>query len=432
MQAIFQKIFDESKNALRISGGTAADIAVTPSGNLAADDVQEALSELSGGRSNTVVIFGDSITAQDSEPAGTTSSADKLFSAKGYWAWCNIMLGQRMKLLDQAGTGGDTTALMLARIATVTAQNPGWCVVQGGGNDVAGGVAASTTTSNLQAIYEALMGAGIKPVATTVLPSTSMDTTAEKQALSTVNRWIKDYCRENPGVLLCDWASVYVDAATGTPLSAYTSDGVHPTNQGAAALGRVLAETLDRVVPYVDILPSAPNDPYNLLTNGFMTGSTSGLATGWTATKLSGAALDGVTSKIARTDGVAGEWQQVALNSTDVQLTGQNTNIGTDFNEGESVYATAEFETDDDFVNIKSFGMRLEFYNGLGSLFSISVASGDGDMPFNPRRGVFRTPVGTVPVGCTRLQLKVVLTTVSNVGSGTFRVGRSEIRKVGT
>lgn len=382
------------------------------------------------GRGQTIVIFGDSITAQNSNQAGQydpVSGSEPInyyYDGSGYFSWANAALGHRFTLLRNAGVGGNTTAQMLARIdSDVLAYGPAFCVVEGGVNDVTNAVSAATTQANLQSIYEALEAAGIRVVACTITPSTSADTAGEQTALTSTNDWIRTYAASNPSIVLCDWYSAMADAPN-TPKSGLTKDGTHPTPDGAATMGAVLATALDAVsVPEDRLITSSSQT--NLLTNGLMTGGTT-LATGWSQNWNSTVGTY-TGSKVARSDGKPGEWQQIVLTSAGtLQFYQQNQNLGTDWNVGDRVQAEVEFETNSDFSGVSQFRLSIDFFGTTGNASDLFHRGSDAAASHSIASGVLRTPIAVVPASTTRLQFFVRFFGTG----GTIRVSRARMWKL--
>lgn len=281
----------------------------------------------------TVVLFGDSIAAQDlngSDAATPFGSG----GGRGFWTQAQLQLRYRFVLLNNAGVGGNTTAQMLARIQTdVLAYSPGYCIVQGGGNDVTNGVAAATTIANLQAIYDILRAAGIVVVACTQTPTGSADTTVEKANLAAINNWIRGYAISVPGIILCDWYPYLADPITGDPATGMMWDtpAVHQSQLGAYRMGSALAAALSPRSSLADPLPfsNAESGPL-VLPNPRMVGNTAGLATSVTVAGETGTPTL-TNTKVARADGIQGEWQQVVASAgTDAVRVQQQatTNVG--------------------------------------------------------------------------------------------------------
>jgi lysophospholipase L1-like esterase len=385
-------------------------------------------------REASVVLLGDSITAANIlyPGAGWANGA-----ARGYWSHANMLLRNRLLLLANAGVGGNTTAMILARVGSdVLPYSPGVCVVQGGGNDITTDAAStSTIIANLTAIYQQLGQAGILVVATTVLPSVNVNTVARRQQLVDVNYFIQNYATQNSGVVLCDWYSRVANATTGDPLAAAVFDGVHPTQFGAYLIGQQLAATLSPLFPIRDPLPFS-NGEVGGLPNPMMIGNTAGVATSVTIAALSGSPTMTPT-KVARTDGLQGEWQQIVISGgTDGVYVQQRMTPDTGggyFSVGDWVYAVCEVEIDPGAAMMGKTGERpaeIWLHNndapGLPIVNALFAGGAEGTYPGAVPTGrlVFRTFNYQLPVGTNKLFLRAVFYV-----NGTVRVGRMQIRK---
>lgn len=178
------------------------------------------------------VLLGDSIT---------------LNSADGWFDPANAAAGYPLSFLDNAGVGGQKTAAMLARVQTdVVDLDPGVCVVLGGSNDVYGAESASTITTNLAAIYDALDAAGIRIIACTIPPQGNLDA-AQQTALTTANTWIRDNYDSWPNALLADFnPAMTIDGLPGwePDPALFNVDELHPNASGEAAMSSVMEATL--------------------------------------------------------------------------------------------------------------------------------------------------------------------------------------------
>lgn len=383
---------------------------------------------------NTIVLFGDSITERNRVSTASLKTNDQ----RGYFTWANILLNQRLWLLNVAGVSGNTTTQMLARItADVLAYAPGWCVVQGGHNDIVGSASHATIVANLTTIYQTLLKAGIRVVATTITPYNS-DTVGQNVIRNSVNRWMREYALSTPGIVLCDWAAYVADpddnVATSYWIPTYSAaggstsqDGIHPAALGAARMGRRLYQVLDPVVPKFSNLPDFSSDPANIIPSGrgFLIGNAAGVATGWS---MSGSGH--TPTKVARTDLLGnGDWQQVA-NASGADSNVRYADLTTGFSVGDNVYAEVEFQTDV-FTNCTVFYLGLLFIDaGSATIFeardcSVGVAE-TWPLESQPLSGVFRTPTTVIPALTTKLRPFVRM-----AGQGTFRIARFQVRKAG-
>lgn len=166
-------------------------------------------------------------------------------------AMANASAGYPASFIRNAGVSGNTTAQMAARVtADVVAYNPKVCLVLGGTNDAAAGTGSAVTIANLISIFDALVGAGIRPVACTVPPRTGISAPEERETISGTNTWLRDNFQSlYPTGKLCDWFSVLSeDGNVDNPVDAYFSDGIHFNAAGAAAAAAVLAVVLAALI----------------------------------------------------------------------------------------------------------------------------------------------------------------------------------------
>jgi len=380
----------------------------------------------------TAIIFGDSITIQN------WNSANFSNDAVGYWTWAQMYLRQRFALIRNAGVGGNKTADMLARIQTdVIAYAPGWVIMESGINDVTNDITAAATIANLTTMYLALAAAGIRVVCCTLTPSTNVNTTARQQALYDVNRFIRNYANMHTGFVLCDWYTAMADPTSASPITNMTSDGVHPAVMGAYYLGRILAAALSSVSNDDAPLPWSNIDPRLIIPNPMMHGNTGGLADSTVVQQVTGAVTPTVvTTKVTRTDGVYGEWQQVNASAAPGgwQLS-QNGAIG--FSIGDTVYGVAEVQLDagGSFPGTNQESpMRLSLFCHTPSteIWDGFTNTTDGhwmapDYPAG-QTFVLRTPQLVVPATTDKLYLRFQ----SYLLSANVRVGRMGIKNVTT
>jgi len=195
-----------------------------------------------------IVTLGDSIVQQGGAAAVTSG-----YSGIGFFPYCNEALSNAYEWRTNAGVGGDTTAMMLARIATVLSENPAWVCVMGGVNDITSDViATSTTIANLTAIFDAVLAANARLIACVILPTTSFGTAQRKADVDTDNTAIRAYAASHSPVVLCDWWASWSDPNVNggySPFAGYTSDGKHPSATGASVMGAYLAGVTNAVKP---------------------------------------------------------------------------------------------------------------------------------------------------------------------------------------
>lgn len=203
-------------------------------------------------QSPTVVLFGDSLTAQNGSGPNTLDpplGSSQAMNGRGYAHWANAYLGQRCNLVYNAGVGGQVTSQMLARIdADVLAKDSDWVWFCGGANDVGTDVPLATIQTNITAILDRLAA---KRVLVLLVPgSTSYNTTARRDTLSRLNGWLRGLPLTRRNVAVADPWRVTADPATGSPAVGMSSDGViHWSECGAMRVGKVVSDTLSSLIP---------------------------------------------------------------------------------------------------------------------------------------------------------------------------------------
>lgn len=157
----------------------------------------------------------------------------------------------------EAGTPGDTSAQLLARIPAQLAQNGAQgSVIMIGTNDAGQGVPLATTVANLTAIITAAKHYG-PAVLCTIPPRGTTTDTAVKTATAAINAWIRLFGPQL-GCWVADCNTVLRDATTGDYAAGYDSgDGTHPTQAAHIAMAQVVAAAMKRCVTRVD--------PYGLI-----------------------------------------------------------------------------------------------------------------------------------------------------------------------
>jgi lysophospholipase L1-like esterase len=190
------------------------------------------------------VFLGDSITEGD--------------RASSYPYWVSWLSKQQIRVVKNAGKGGDQTSGMLVRIITdVLPYSPQVCFVMGGTNDYSPvGTGSITMQSallrykqNIDAICQTLMANRIKPVLGTVPPNNTVGT--RLIFINEQNTWLRRYA-QSKGILLVDMYAAVVDPATGKYIaspSVYTTDGTHPTQAASAVMAQAIVSAATPFIP---------------------------------------------------------------------------------------------------------------------------------------------------------------------------------------
>lgn len=229
---------------------------------------------------NRVIIFGDSLTAQNgSGPSALDVTGGPAQDGRGYFNWANGYLGQRATLVRNAGVGGDTTALMLTRVAAdVLAYDSEWVWVCGGANDIANGRIAADIVTDMGAILDALAADGRKVLVITPPPSDNY-TASELVVAGEVLDWFRALPDTRPGTTLVDTWRMLADPADGYPATGMTHDGIHWSPAGAMRLGKAVADAVAPLMPYRPNKVITLGHPDNVHGNPHMAGP----GTGWAA-----------------------------------------------------------------------------------------------------------------------------------------------------
>lgn len=376
------------------------------------------------------VTLGDSRTMYN----GTVTQADTTGDTitlldRGYVTWAMVLLRQRMRWLRNGGVGGDTTAQMLARTPALLALAPGWVIGFGCINSVNAGVSATQIIDELGQIFDLCAAAGARVVWGTDWCSPGTDTDEKTAVVYQVNQWLRAQIGSRREFYLADYASVMVDPATGMPNTAYSSDQLHQDGPGGLRMARELVRVLEPLVPPSDALIVTNLDTTNLLTNGMFEGNGgTGRATSWSS---GGAGDDATFAKIARTDQVPGEWQQVTCINTTAARLRQDIPADTSGSwvAGDTVYAELEFETDADAWDASEFNLGVQLFGLAAGVAFRAIdcvhAAGTPALDDRPEAGLMRTPAITIPAETTTVRVYVQL-----LGSGTYRVARARLARV--
>lgn len=393
-----------------------------------------------------VAIFGDSRTFQCSTANGGCENY-------GYLFWSLFLSRQRCRyeLTDNYGVGGDTTTMMLARIAPVLASPASVVIVLGGTNDRgSANMTAQQTITNLTSIRDQLRAAG--KVVIFVAESPRGDSTFTANRLSgtqlayhaQVRQWILNQTGQ-PGVYvadpwpyMCDPASVNGDCKVG-----YLHDGLHPNTTGAFYLGTPIAAILNFLFPAPNILPSSNFDQVSVDNplgcvnlNPMMTGATGTPATGgtgqladnYTGTQASGAS--GVTRTYSKVTKNGQEWQQCVLGGT-ASGTAAAVDIARQIGlqakvvPGKYLEAVADVEWDAGLSNIQSIQLGIVItdpVNGTVTIWDGDRYTANSVVPGVASSGVLRVPRMLVPAGATDVRLRLTAYAVdASAVAGTVR-----------
>ncbi len=423
-------------------------------------------------------IFGTSITDQNSRLIiPPTASPSRAWFADGYATWLRILTGQRINLPveNDFGVSADTFQLMLARIGTVIAACPDYCIVEGGSNNIAVDDFA-TMKLNWLAIVKTLRNAGITPIILPMPPRGGAVLTANQ--IKTQQRFYnfqREFCLKYKGYLFADYLPYWLDqtSSTSVPLAGMVkADNLHPTCLGAYWMAKALFDIVmplisarpSHVLPYTDIYDATYNPTGNLLYNGSTnygllagTGGTQTSNAGLTyagggssagSTFVRGTATSTCTVTLdkenPRTDTgrPSGERQviQIAAASgggADEVYNYRFTPPIADVATGDWYYAEVAIDVTAAPVNVSAIELYLLETRPSNSQTSIDLAMNSalsGVLPSVTFSGVLRTPPIQRQSDATALQINVRSRLKTDVGAAgvTFKLGDYAVRKVDT
>ncbi len=175
----------------------------------------------------TFVTMGDSLTSGYRDPGPA-------------WPVRLDTMDANLKLLNNAGVPGDTTADMRARFdREVLAYKPNVVFILGGTNDLGYKVSQATTIANLRAMVVAAKAKGIRVFLMTIPPDSYTGMSPQIDSLNAaITRLANAY-----SVVVVD-IHAPLSTSTGVYVRKYTSDGLHFSSLGAAT---VASATYSRV-----------------------------------------------------------------------------------------------------------------------------------------------------------------------------------------
>lgn len=219
---------------------------------------------ISGG---SVVLFGTSLEAQNGGGADELdpSTPDLSLNGRGWFHWANAFLGNRLRMVRNAGVSGNTYAQMRARIdADVLAYPSDWVFMGGPTNDTSNGRTYAEIIADATAILDKLAG---RKVLMLTAPPTVAHTGSEIQVLFQVNAWIRRLPQTRKNIVVADVWNAIAAPGTVSPTDGLTIDGIHYNLNGAARVGRVAADAVRQWLPNTPHIVSNAADPTSVIAN---------------------------------------------------------------------------------------------------------------------------------------------------------------------
>jgi lysophospholipase L1-like esterase len=177
----------------------------------------------------TFVAMGDSLTSGYGDPGP---------------AWPERLDAEdaNLRLVNNAGVPGDTTAQMLARFnRDVLAYNPEVLFIMGGTNDLGHNISQATTIANLKAMIVAANAKGIRIDLMTVPPNASSGMADEIDSLNAAITHLGNSYR----LVVIDIHSP-LSTSIGTYVPRYTVDGLHFSAAGAQVVANTIYNRIHR------------------------------------------------------------------------------------------------------------------------------------------------------------------------------------------
>lgn len=220
----------------------------------------------------TVLLVGDSITAQSGTP--NVVNTQDAYSARGFFCWANWLMGERFNIVASRGIGGETSVGLAARISNELTNYPSeWVVVETTTNDIAQGRTFAQITASMTTILDAIASSHRRCCVLTTWPSNGHSTLVMQRLAGQVAQWIAALPLTRPGIVVVDPYSNLVDPATGMLPASMTFDGVvHPGSAAAYRVGLLVANAMKPFVPTTPNMRRANTDALAAISNaGFLT-----------------------------------------------------------------------------------------------------------------------------------------------------------------
>lgn len=425
-----------------------------------------------------VILFGDSITANNNPNNGTSAPATDITRVQdtGWFTWLNFTAGSPLFVVANAGIPGNTTTQMLARLQTdVLAIPSGHVTLMAGTNDISLGESLTTITSNLQSIADQIRAAGrflhfFTPPANVTFAGNA----TQREKLSALIVWIRNYCIANSGCQFYDAYTPVLDptSATGSPVAGTPGvpstwatlnflDSTHLGVRGAQLEAEYNQPAFNSAVKTFLLPPSSAGDTVsatnpngNWFTNPSLTGTGGTNVTNTNLTqagsappngmqrRVSGTITTGVTqtgSRPARTGLADMPWwsEQIAITSqagiVNPIYTSAIAPLPSNVSVGDIVHFSLAVQWIADYSNLMGpWRIVLQFWNASNAeVGAIGLEYAQGTT--SPQRsfaGVLRNR-GVVPAGATQFRLYIEGRNLANTaGNGTLLIGSPDARKV--
>ena len=195
-----------------------------------------------------VAALGDSITAgapgwsPNPNLRAAIESRGRLTRSSQWEYWADRATDGAYRFRN-CGVEGDRTDEIEARFARCTA-GADVVVIQGGTNDLTQGRSVAAAAANIQDIVRRAQDAGLRTLVTTIPPINGRYATWAA-VVRRLNARITSLAQDD-GVSVIDFFGLLEDPRRPGHMPArWTADGIHPTVEGYARLGRAVARQLE-------------------------------------------------------------------------------------------------------------------------------------------------------------------------------------------
>ncbi|KZX51476.1 hypothetical protein A3711_09045 [Erythrobacter sp. HI00D59] len=390
---------------------------------------------------NAFAILGDSRMA--------SMYADGAKQYKTTWSFfnfANALLGQRMEVAGNYAVAGQRSDeyLSTANVDAALATNAGWFLIFGVVNDIAQ-LSYEPFTTTIKPTCERIIAAGGKVILCTEPGATNFNGAngaAQRAAVERYNQQLRQFARNNPGVLLFDLAAVTVSPTSTGPVafpSGYSGDGVHYYTAACHAQGVAFADLMRPLVPaqsqlIASAMESFANGGVNYLPNPlFLTASGGTAGGGVTGTVPSGftAQCDtGITATASVAASTVGNEVVLQINATQAGQVRLFADMSSDL-PGDVFAGMAEIAIDAGHSNLATAWLRLESQRaGVATpAFDLYSDTSHGVLPAGAHTFTARTEELEIATGTRGYFNWNVRAQFVGAGSATIRIRRASARK---
>jgi hypothetical protein len=276
-----------------------------------------ALANLSSRKFTQVAFVGDSITTY------LRNSGSGSYQANGYGVTARVFCGGEFDFVENGSgfpyfaLGGTKTSDHLSTyMPAAIAAAPDLIVYHGGINDTG---TAAASAANVEAMIVLCRNAGIPLILTPVMGPPSGVNPTESSRVASLNTLIAGLATSY-GLAFADWRSL-TEASAGVSAVGILPDNTHPGVYGAWQMGSVLAASIyprlkkTVISDYFANITAANFFGGNVDANPYFTAASATRPTGFSLSTASWGGSAPTESIIARTDGVTGNWWQVAAST---------------------------------------------------------------------------------------------------------------------